>query len=167
LQEQIHTGYFDGVATFMTEQAVTAFQSTLDAASLIFAHSVVDNAALDWCKVCAVVRPEDFIKYVGKKNVTLSEVQEAGSFSEILRNAIDEYLANLEKASLIEKLDRLFELCKPPKNFVGIENYNYDRDRITALDNLRHDFVHRGLGGRLPQDDDDLWFIFKTMIFLL
>jgi hypothetical protein len=165
-QELVNLGFFDKMETTLTEQSVTTFQSALDAASVIFAHSVLDSAALDWCKVCAVARPEDFIKYVGKTNVTLSEVQKAGSFSKILRTAIDEYLQTLERASLIKKLDILFELCQPPSDFIGIKRYKYNRDRIIALDKLRHDFAHRGLGGRLPQGDDDLQFLFDTMNFL-
>ena len=44
----------------------------------------------------------------------------------------------------------------------------YDRDRIVALDTLRHDYVHcGGLGGRLPQGDDDLRFLWNTTDYLL
>jgi hypothetical protein len=167
-QNLVDLGFFQNVAKGMTEQAVTTFQSALDAASLIFAHSVLDSAAFDWCQVCALVQPEDFRPYVDKKMVTLSEVQEAGSFSDILHTVINRHLQTLERDSLITKLDFLFALCRPPRDFVGIDKYRYDRDRIIALDNLRHNYVHRGtLGSRLPQGDDDVWFLWKTTYFLL
>lgn len=43
---------------------------------------------------------------------------------------------------------------------VGInDNYRYDRARIVALEQLRHDYVHHsGLGVRLPQGEADLSF---------
>jgi hypothetical protein len=167
-QTLVDSGYFEEVTKATTEQSVATFESALDAASLIFAHSVLDSTAFDWCRVCALAQPEDFIPYVEQKKVTLSKVQEAGSFSDILNTAIDGYLKTLERESLIKKLDLLFALCRPSRDFVGIEKYRYDRDRIVALDNLRHDYVHRGgLGGRLPQGDDDLWFLWKTTNFLL
>ena len=51
-QNLVDLGFFQNVAKAMTEQSVMTFQSALDAASLIFAHSVLDNAALEWCRVC-------------------------------------------------------------------------------------------------------------------
>ena len=47
------------------------------------------------------------------------------------------------------------------------ENYRYDRERIIALDNLRHDYVHHGgLGSRLIQGEADLAFLHGTEQFL-
>jgi hypothetical protein len=152
----------------MTDQSVSAFESALDAASLIFAHSVLDSAALEWCRVCALVQPNDFMPYVAQKTVSVSEMEGAASFEDILHSVVNRHLRDLEKESLIKKLDSLFALCRPPSNFVCIENYRYDRDRIVSLDKLRHDYVHRGgLGGRLPRGDDDLWFLWNTTNFLL
>lgn len=152
----------------LIEQSATTFESALDAATLIFTHSVLDSAAFDWCRVCALAKPEDFMPHIDKKKVTLSEVQEAASFSALRETAIDGYLDSLEKAPLIEKLDLIFSLCQPSHSFMNIdENYHYDRERIIALDNLRHDYVHHGgLGSRLPHADDDLSFLLGTDMFL-
>jgi hypothetical protein len=151
----------------ITEQSVTTFESALDAATLIFAHSVLDSAALDWCRVCALAEPEDFMPHIDQKKVTLSEVQRA-EYSELRETAINGYLDRLEREPLIKKLDLIFSLCPPSPTFVGIEDYRYDRDRIIALDNLRHDYVHRGaLSVRLPRGDDDLSFLSLTDAFLL
>jgi hypothetical protein len=44
-----------------------------------------------------------------------------------------------------------------------MEDYRYDRERIIRLDSLRHDYVHRmKISVRLPNGDDDLWYLFKT-----
>jgi hypothetical protein len=59
-------------------------------------------------------------------------------------------------------------LCRPPHGFVGINNYRYDRERILQLDNLRHDYVHRGaLGVRLPRGDEDICYLWNTTNFLM
>ena len=166
-QKLVDLGVFENAAKAMTEQSVTTFNSALDAASLILAHSVLDSAAIDWCRVCALAEPTDFIPYVDQKKVTLSEVQRAASFSELHDTAINDYLDKLERESLIKKLDLVFGLCRPPPDFVAVEKYRYDRERIVALDKLRHEYAHRGLGRRLPRGDDDLWFLWKTTNFLL
>jgi hypothetical protein len=43
----------------LIDHSATTFESALDAATLIFAHSVLDSAALDWCRVCALAAADD------------------------------------------------------------------------------------------------------------
>jgi hypothetical protein len=160
-------GFFKKAAQEMTTVAVSTFEGISDAASLIFAHSVLDSAVLDWCRVCAIAEPDDLMPYIEKKRVTLSHVKES-SFYELRDNEIKEFFISLERESVIRKLDTIFALCRPPQNFTGMPDYRYDRERILALDQLRHDFVHRGiLSARLPNGDDDLWYLFRTTHFLL
>ena len=155
--------FLESEAKRMTEKSVTAFESALDAASLIFSHSVLDAAAFDWCRVCALACPDDFMPYIGNRQFSLAEVQ-AAPFSELREKAIGRHLEILERESLLKKLDVLFALCHPPPS---LQNYSYDRKRIADLDTLRHDYVHRGwVGGRLPQGDDDLVFLSNTTTFL-
>jgi hypothetical protein len=167
LQNLIDTGFFKNVTKGLIEQSVTTFESVLDAASLVFAHSVLDGAAFDWCRLCARAVPDDVMQYVAKKTFTLAEIK-AANFTELRDDAIRKYVSDLEKESVLKKLDALFALCHPPSGFVGINKYRYDRTRIEELDNLRHDYVHRGaLGVRLPRGDDDIWYLWKTTNFLL
>jgi hypothetical protein len=140
----------------MTVTSVAAFEYALDAACLIFAHSVLDSAALDWCRVCARAAPNDLLHRIDQKRFTVSEIKET-SFPELQQRAIEQFFESLERESLIKKLDLMFELCRPRPGFQGLRGYRYDRDRIVALDNLRHEFVHGdGVGVRLPQAEADL-----------
>jgi hypothetical protein len=118
----------------LIERSATTFESAFDAATLIFAHSVLGSAALDWCRVCALAAPQDFIPQIGRKKVTLADVQEAVSFAELRATAINGYLDSLDRAPLLTKLDLIFSLCRPSPTFVGFDkNYPYDRERIIAL----------------------------------
>jgi hypothetical protein len=166
-EELVELGFFETAARAMTENAVSIFNFVSDASSLIFAHSVLDGAALDWCRVCALAEPDDLIPYIDKKRVALSHVKES-SFTELRDKEINEFLASLERESLIRKLDIIFALCRPPQGFVGMQYYRYDKERIISLDKLRHDYVHRAmLNTRLPRGDDDLWYLFRTTHYLL
>ena len=76
------SGQKDGIDRFLedqakqiTEKSVTAFEAALDAASLIFLHSLLDTAAFDWCRVCALACPDDFMPYIAKRQFSLAEVQ--------------------------------------------------------------------------------------------
>jgi hypothetical protein len=68
----IESGFFETAAQAMTKNAVSVFNFVSDASALVFAHSVLDGAALDWCRVCAIAEPDDLMRYIGPKRVALS-----------------------------------------------------------------------------------------------
>ncbi|MGH8522370.1 MAG: hypothetical protein ACREU9_13325, partial [Gammaproteobacteria bacterium] len=45
----------------MTQQALATFEASLDAAALVFAHSILDAALLDCCRVCSMLAPKDWL----------------------------------------------------------------------------------------------------------
>lgn len=159
-----------GLARFlpetMTKEAIETFEIALDAASLVFAHSVLDSAAQDYCRLCATLAPKDFLPFVGAKKLTLAEI-EGQSFETLLLKLIEVHLTNLEKESLLKKLDFLFQICQPPSGFAPTEGYSYSRERLTSLDELRHKIVHAiGPTSRLPKGEQDLEFLWKTGYFM-
>ena len=150
----------------LLEKTVSSFQASIDAASLVFAHSLLDASVLDYCKVCSVACPRDFEPFVNNKKTELKTVKEK-TYDEILNLEIDEYLKNLEKESLVRKMDVLFSLCKPPAGYAPMKDYTYDRSRIIELDDLRHFNVHgEGTLKPLPNGDGDIKYIEKTFYFL-
>jgi hypothetical protein len=56
--------------------SVEIFESALDAASLIFAHSVLDSVAGDACRVCALAEPDGFMSHIKNKQFALREIQD-------------------------------------------------------------------------------------------
>ena len=48
-------GGLDGIGKTLTDKQVVDFVAAVDAASLVFHHSLVDSAALDYCRVTALV----------------------------------------------------------------------------------------------------------------
>jgi len=161
----IESGYFDDAAKRLTETAVNTFESSLDAASLIFAHSVLDGGIIDWLNICFMVNPNDFLPAVGRRQFSLVDAENT-TFSQLLNSAIRAYLEQLGRESLLKKMETLFRLCQPPAGLVGPHGYRYDRDRLEALDALRHRYVHGdAAGGRLPAGDDDILFLHRTDLY--
>ena len=130
----------------MTEAAVNDFRHTLHAASLVFAHSILDAAMLDCLKVCATAASTDWVELLRDKKVSLGEVEKS-SFSGLLAEAIEAELARLERQSLLAKVDRILQLCRPDKEVYLTNGFRFDRDRLAQLDSLRHEVVHAP-GGR-------------------
>ena len=52
-------------------------QIGVDAASIVFAHSVLDAAALDYCRVTALVAPGDWESVIDQRQVKLSDLRGA------------------------------------------------------------------------------------------
>jgi hypothetical protein len=150
----------------MTDNAVTNARIAIDGASLVFAQSILDDCAWSYLKVCALAAPADWEGVLKDKKIAFSAV---GKPPEDLRQAlIDEKLQDLEWESLLKKIDLLFQLCTPPRDFSPINNYEFDRGRLKQIDDERHAIIHRdGMGQPIPQIDGKLEYISKTANFLM
>ena len=141
--------------------------NSLNAATILFAHSMVDGAAIDYCRVTVLHAPEDWEPDVLNKQVPLSVIRTA-SFEEIRKTKIDQALEELEMESLREKIDRLHARCKPPSGWSPMTGYAFDSKRIERLDRLRQDIVHgEALGQAIPNADEEFDYIFRTCMYFM
>jgi hypothetical protein len=150
----------------MTESAITNAKAAIDAASLVFAQSILDDCALSYLRVCALANPTHWDPIIKEKKVAFSSVVKPPE--EIRMELIEDKLDLLEWESLLKKVDLLFQLCSPPENFAPINNYKYDRNRLEQIDDRRHGIIHRNaMTEPLANIDEDLDFISKTANFLM
>lgn len=134
----------------VAQSAETAI-NLLNAATILFGHSMVDGAAFDYCRVIALHAPNDWEPDLSNKQVALSMVRQH-STDEIVRLKLDDLLEDLEMKSLKEKIDRLHARCRPEKGWSPINDYAFDLDRIERLDVLRQKIVHGDALGREIKD---------------
>lgn len=160
-------GGVDKMADMLAEKEIITYQTAIDATSLVLTHTYVDAAAFDYCRVIEMVSPQSWEKYVIDRKLTLKDLKEK-TYEDVLHQNVSRFVKSLEKESLIEKIDRIFEICQPPAGYVFIKGYAFDKSRLIKLDKLRHSFVH-GEGLKQPIRDckDELYFLQQTAIFLL
>src|SRR5712692_2523743 len=91
----------------MTDATVGQAQVAVDAASIVFAHSFLDGAAFDYCRVTALVAPHDWDGVLEQRQIKLSELRDLGP-EQVCKNKLDEFLVQLERESLLKKADLLF-----------------------------------------------------------
>jgi hypothetical protein len=153
--------------TGMTEGAITNARAAIDAASLIFAQSVLDDCAWSYLRVCSLANPSDWAPIIAEKKASFATYY--GKPYEVIRDEmIQEKLKQLERDSLLKKADLLFQICTPPSGYAPIENYIYDRERLMTIDDARHGIIHRNdMGKPVANVDDDLDFISKTANYLM
>lgn len=113
----------------------------LNAATILFGHSMVDGAAFDYCRVTALHAPNDWEPELSGKQVALSMVRER-PIEEILQLKLKDLLEDLEMKSLKDKIDRLHARCRPEKGWSPMNGYTFDLARIERLDLLRQNIVH-------------------------
>jgi hypothetical protein len=163
----VREGHDSTLIKAMTEGAVGNFEESLDAAALVFAHSILDSAVHDCLWISAFSAPRDGMEFVGKRSIPLSEL-ETKSPAEHLKAAVSSELDRLERESLLKKVDRLFQLCKPKKQTYLTNGFRFDRDRLQRLDALRHAIVHApGMRRQFAELADDLEFLRKSGLHLL
>lgn len=157
-------------AKFVEEAVKTSVETStnlLNAATILFAHSMVDGAAFDYCKVTALHAPQDWELEVVNKQATLSDIR-AKTFEEIRWAKIESLLEDLEMQSLEKKIDRLHARCRPPQGWSPMHGYVFDLDRIKGLDRLRQDIVHgEALGRTIESADEEFQYMNSTCWYFM
>lgn len=148
-------------------QFIGQLESFIDNSSLVFAHSILDDILLDYCKASALADYTQWLKFVKEKKIPLGDFIQ-NDLHVILHSKVQEYVANLERDSLMVKNDKLFEVCKIDDTFKPPRDYQYDRKRLAELDKLRHDIVHKSDETIIiPDINNDLWYLQQTAVYYM
>lgn len=135
-------------------------------ASLVFAHSVFEGCVNDLLKMTVEAGPEDWLPLISNKQVTVSDLTRQNQ-DDILLRFVEERLHSLERQSLLEKIDRLFAIARPPPNRPRFPQYIYDRARIEQIDRVRHAAVHEDPLCYDPRRlSDDVNYLLVSLLWL-
>lgn len=157
-------GGLRGVAEQIAAQHVRSCQAVIDAASLVFAHSVLDSAVYQYCRVSAMAQPCDWERFAADRKVTLADVRNRG-YEGVLELKVQELVLAFERESLPKKIQRLFAICQPLPNLPG--GFSYSSERLEDLDKLRHALVHGyNLHSRIPELERATGFLQATNYLL-
>ena len=156
-------GGADDLGARMTAQQISVLNISVDAASLVFMHSALDASVQDLCLVCSLAAPNDWEPFIVEQKVSLSDVK-AADFETLFNQRLSQHVEALERNSLVKRVDRLFQLCKP-SGYYSRPGYSYDRDRLEKIDQDRQAVIHDD-GVVLRHVDTVLKFLFETGLFL-
>ncbi|MBI4265174.1 MAG: hypothetical protein HY657_12430 [Acidobacteria bacterium] len=134
------------------------------AASIVFAHSLLDEAVNEYCAVSALLNPDDWRSFVEDTSVALRDV-EAKGLEELRRDAVSKYLKKLSNQSLLNRIRVLHNVCEVGKNEI-LTGYSFDGERIDRFDKLRHNIVHKGELQDVNDVAPELEFIERTTVYL-
>ena len=160
----------DPASTGLPETPARAAGSTVkdtaaaaEAASIVFMHSMLDAAAHDYCRICALLDPTDWLSRVETEKVTLAQAR--GDWNELLRVAVARETNRLKNESLPRKIEVLQAVCKPGGAQI-LKGYSYDVGRMKRIDMLRHGLVHEKIVKSPADVIADVEFMERTQVYL-
>lgn len=161
----LQNGGVEKIVELATCNTVNDAKWGADAALVVFSHSMLDSALSDLCRISALISPRDWLPCVSKRKVDLCDV-ETGTFGDLLRRKLDEFLDELERDPLIKRADLLWARCHPEGSFNPIKGYKFDRNTIQELDRIRQGVVHGDLIGKLiPEAQEKSDYLISTAFF--
>ena len=124
-----------------TVKKAQAAKQSLEAAGLIFAHSMLDTALSGLCRAAALNNPLEWKSFIANKEIKLSDYLE-GNCYDFVQKAFEKMLATFDFRSIDEKSNILFKICKPEKIDLGPAQFKFSKHKLKNFDRLRHDIVH-------------------------
>ncbi len=159
----------DMFAHTMVNHTVQSASAVIDAATVVFAHAVIDDAALDCCRITTLVAPDAWAERLKDRRIRLAE-QRGSNADDVLRRLMDAELKQLSHESLMTKFALVFAICRPPSGWTAFTDGTvYDPDRLRRFDRFRHDLVH-GSALQVPliaSIELELWYVFRMPLALL
>ena len=146
---------------------LSSASAAIDAASLVFAQSIVDDAAWSYLKVCATVDPAAWEGQIDDRKVGVKDLK-AKSYEDIRAELIELGSSRLVANHSSQNRPHV-PSSAPAEGFRAAQQLrSHDRSEIEKIDGQRHNMIHEnGFGTPLPTLEEDLEYLKKTAWFLM
>ena len=150
----------------LTEQALKNAACSIDAASFVFAHTILDDGLSSFVEITSAAAPTYRQKRVERKNVSIAVLKNQ-PLEEVLQSVIaKEVWETRRNASLPEKCDLLHAICQPHEGTLVHPEYKFDLEIVSMLDKLRQDLVHGDLlGEEIANAENRLDYLRQTWMY--
>lgn len=137
----------DNFANGMTEQTIANAKASVEAATIIFIHTMLDTIITDLCRVTMYKYPERWDDELDKMEITFKHVKN-NRIDNIRIELINNIMKQVERSSMLDRMNFLYRRCKLGSREI-MRDYKFDKEQIKMFDKLRHNIVH----GQLPVTD--------------
>jgi hypothetical protein len=137
----VANGQHVSFAKSIAASAVVSSFRTVDSASIVFAHSILEAALIDLLKLTFKASPSDWFHFVDRRKVEISSVANH-PVENLLHSLVHDFIQELERESLMRKSDALHTICKPSSTDAKMETYSFSKEKLKSFDDVRHSLVH-------------------------
>lgn len=151
-----HEGFLDLVFKATAKRSVRLSKQVVDSAALVFAHTILDEAFSECCQISFEVAPSDWYSFVEKRKIELGDLKNE-NLDDLRRQNASEFVSQLCRDSMIERLDYLNKVCAPRLNgetpITGLIN----RKLLSEFDEVRHRIIHgKPFGQKISEVADQI-----------
>jgi hypothetical protein len=151
-------GMKENFAKAMGTRAARLASTSVDSAALIFAHTILDEAMSEACRISFAADPKAWWRYIDDKEVKLKDVH-SQSIDEICHPLAEAYVTKIAKSSMTDRLKHLNRITASRLKGTGpIATASIDFQILYAFDQLRHRLVHRNPFKAIRQVEQKLLF---------
>lgn len=146
----------------IADRTIANAKASVEAATIIFIHTMLDTMMTDLCRVTMYKYPERWDDELNKMEITFKHVRN-NSVDNIRMELIKNAMKQVERSSMLDRMNFLYRRCKLGNREI-MGDYKFDREQIKIFDKMRHNIVH----GQLPVADVDekltnlLFYLKKT-----
>jgi hypothetical protein len=153
----------DFVREKLTEQTMKNASYSVDSASLVFAHTVLEDGINSYLGITSHFATDFWKDRVKKKQFDLESAMKHGLDDVVGKIIRKEIWSVRRNESLVQKANLLFSICKPPAKDPF---YTFDEAQLKAIDKLRQDIVHGDLlGSEIPEIDTKLTYLRDILMY--
>jgi hypothetical protein len=153
----------DFVRENLTEQTMKNASYSVDSASLVFAHTVLEDGINSYLGITSHFATDFWKDWVKKRQFDLEAVMKHG-LDDVVGKIIRKEIGSIRRnKSLVEKANLLLAICKPPTKDPF---YTFDEAQLKAIDKLRQDIVHGDLlGSEIAEIATKLTYLRDTWMY--
>ena len=134
-------GHHISLANSIAASAVVSSVRTVDSASVVFAHSLLETTLNELLHLTFAASPKAWFPYVKQRKVELSSVVN-GSVDALCQSLVQDYIIELGRESLMRRSDVLHAICRPRPTDAKMQTYKFSKVELESFDKVRHNLVH-------------------------
>ena len=151
-------GLMDLVLRSVAGRSLRISKQAIDAAALVFAHTILDGTLTECCLVAFDAAPSDWFSFVKKRKIELGDLQNS-SAADLRHQKALEYVNQLSRESMVKRLETLHKLCVPKLKGEKPFTYWVTTEELEKFDRLRHNVIHvRGFAQPIPDIQEEVLF---------
>lgn len=148
----------NGFALAMGSRSLRLATQTLDAATLVFAHTLLDEAISEACWISFASNAQDWYPFIGDRKVTIGQLR-TQALDENLKEVISDSIKQMERESMKKRLERIHAICIPKLKGAPSPTSWIKFDALERFDDLRHRVVHEaGFTRSIKSVEDEIFF---------
>jgi hypothetical protein len=159
--------FINGILQASVKRSVRIAHQGTRSATLVFAHTIVDEAFSECCEVSFLASSSDWYPFVGERKVKLGNLKN-GSADSLHWQEAQEFVRQLSRESMLKRFDFLHKICVPKLTEPELITAWIKREQLEDFDLLRHRVIHgKSFAKPVAKVEDQIHFAMMAGISIL